>query len=83
MTRIAKLYAQIRLGSRPTFKDLCRVAEAFGFVLKRVGGSHPIFQHPDVPGNLNLQPNGKDSKPYQVRQLLDMIDSYGLDMTDE
>jgi predicted RNA binding protein YcfA (HicA-like mRNA interferase family) len=83
MTRIAKLYAQIRLGSRPSFKELCKVAEAFGFALKRVAGCHYIFQHPGIPGNLNLQSDGKDSKPYQVRQLLDMIETYGLEMSDE
>jgi predicted RNA binding protein YcfA (HicA-like mRNA interferase family) len=80
MTSIAKLYTRIRLSGRASFKDLCRIAEAFGFELKRTSGSHHIFQHPDVPGNINLQPSGKDAKPYQVRQLLDMIDANGLDM---
>lgn len=80
MTSIAKLYTRIRLGGRASFVDLRRIAEAFGFVLKRTNGSHHIFQHPDVPGNLNLQPSGKDAKPYQVRQLLDIIDANGLDM---
>jgi len=80
VTSIAKLYTRIRLSGRASFKDLCRIAEAFGFVPKRTNGSHHIFQHPDVPGNLNLQPSGKNAKPYQIRQLLDMIDSNGLDM---
>ncbi len=80
MTSIAKLYTRIRMNGRASFKELCRIAEAFGFELKRTSGSHHIFQHPAVPGNLNLQPSGKDAKPYQIRQLLDMIDSNGLDM---
>ncbi|WP_293701930.1 MULTISPECIES: type II toxin-antitoxin system HicA family toxin [unclassified Sphingopyxis] len=80
MTSIAKLYTRIRLNGRASFKDLRRIVEAFGFELKRTNGSHHIFQHPDVPGNLNLQSSGKDAKPYQIRQLLDMIDSNGLDM---
>ena len=63
MTSIAKLYTRIRLNGRASFKELCRIAEAFGFELKRTSGSHHIFQHPDVPGNLNLQPSGKDAKP--------------------
>lgn len=80
MTSIAKLYTRIRLSGRASFQELRRIADAFGFELKRTNGSHHIFQHPDVPGNLNLQPSGKDAKPYQIRQLLDMIDSNGLDM---
>ncbi len=80
MTSIAKLYTRIRMNGRASFKELCRIAEAFGFELKRTNGSHHIFQHPEVPGNLNLQPSGKEAKPYQIRQLLDMIDSNGLDM---
>jgi predicted RNA binding protein YcfA (HicA-like mRNA interferase family) len=80
VTSIAKLYTRIRLNGRASFKDLRRIVEAFGFELKRTNGSHHIFQHPDVPGNLNLQSSGKDAKPYQIRQLLDMIDSNGLDM---
>lgn len=80
MTSIGKIYTRIRMSGRASFRDLCRTAEAFGFVLKRTSGSHHIFQHPDVPGNINLQSSGKDAKPYQVRQLLDMIDANGLDM---
>src|SRR3546814_2229387 len=48
MTSIAKLYTRIRLNGRASFKELCRIAEAFGFELKRTNGSHHIFQHPDV-----------------------------------
>ena len=83
MTRVAKLYAQIRLGNRPTFQELRRLAEAFGFELKRITGSHHIYQHPRAVGNLNLQPDGKNAKPYQVRQFLDMVETYGLEMIDE
>jgi hypothetical protein len=36
-----------------------------------------------VPTNLNLQPKGKGKKPYQVAQLLDMIDANGLALEDE
>jgi HicA toxin of bacterial toxin-antitoxin, len=83
MTRIAKLYAKILSGGEPSFAELCRLAEAFGFVLKRISGSHHIYQHPNVPSNLNLQPKGKGTKLYQVTQLLDMIDANGLTLEDE
>lgn len=83
MTRIAKLYAQVQGGSRPSFGELCRLAEAFGFRLMRTSGSHHIFQHPDVPGNLNLQPDGKEAKPYQVRQFLALIKEHNLHIIEE
>ncbi len=83
MTKIAKLYTSIRLGKQPSFAELCRLAEAFGFELKRVSGSHHIYQHSDVSGNINLQPDGKGTKPYQVRQLLDKIDVNGLELIRE
>jgi predicted RNA binding protein YcfA (HicA-like mRNA interferase family) len=83
MTRIAKLYAQVLSGGRPSFKELCRLAEAFGFRLMRIRGSHHIYQHPEAPGNLNLQPNGKDANPYQVRQFLALINEHNLDIIGE
>ncbi|RJF90369.1 type II toxin-antitoxin system HicA family toxin [Sphingomonas cavernae] len=78
MTRIAKLYAQIRQNRRASFADLQWLAEAFGFELKRVAGSHHVYRHPAVPVILNLQPQGKEAKPYQVREFLDMVEKYGL-----
>jgi predicted RNA binding protein YcfA (HicA-like mRNA interferase family) len=83
MTRIAKLYAQVQQGRRPTFGELCRLAEASGFHLMRTNGSHHIYQHPDIPGNLNLQPDGKDAKPYQVRQFLALINEHNLHIMGE
>ncbi len=82
MTTTAKLYSRIRAGGGPSCQELRRLAEAFGFELKRIEGSHHIFRHHDVRGILNLQPEGKDAKPYQVRQLLAMIDENGLELDD-
>jgi predicted RNA binding protein YcfA (HicA-like mRNA interferase family) len=83
MTRIAKLYDQVRGGGNPSFNELCRLAEAFGFKLMRTNGSHHIYQHPDVPGNLNFQPTGKDAKPYQVRQFLALINDENLHILEQ
>ena len=83
MTRIAKLYTQIQTGRHPSFYELCRLAEAFGFRLMRTGGSHHIYQHPDVAGNLNLQPDGKEAKPYQVKQFLALIKAHNLHIIEE
>jgi HicA-like toxin of HicAB toxin-antitoxin system len=61
-----------------SFDDLVRVASAFGFVHTRTSGSHHIFNHPNLPGMLNLQPDGHQAKPYQVRQLVKLVEKYGL-----
>lgn len=65
------------------FAAFVRVVEAFGFRLDRVAGSHRIYVHSNVPVPLNLQPLGGQAKPYQVRQFLDMIESYDLLMEDD
>lgn len=65
------------------FRDLCRLAEAHGFVMRRRKGSHLIYRHggrPEVPlVNLQEGPGGK-AKPYQVRQVLTLIETHGLEM---
>ena len=78
MTRTDKLFERLVDGQRLSFRDLQRLAEAMGFRLDRIAASHHIYRHPGIGRILNLQPDGKDAKPYQVRQFLDMIEQYGL-----
>jgi predicted RNA binding protein YcfA (HicA-like mRNA interferase family) len=60
------------------FRDLQRLLERLGFRLDRVSGSHHIYIHPKVPRPMNVQAAGKDAKPYQIRQLRDMIEEFRL-----
>jgi predicted RNA binding protein YcfA (HicA-like mRNA interferase family) len=55
------------------FGDLVTLAEAYGFRLARVTGSHHIFKHPDKIELLNLQDYKGKAKPYQIRQFLRLI----------
>ncbi len=55
------------------FGDLVTLAEAYGFRLARVTGSHHIFKHPDKTELLNLQDYKGKAKPYQIRQFLRLI----------
>jgi predicted RNA binding protein YcfA (HicA-like mRNA interferase family) len=64
------------------FSDLQRLLEKLGFRLARVSGSHHIYLHPRVPRPMNIQRAGKDAKPYQIRQLRDMIREFGLNLDD-
>jgi len=59
------------------------LAEAFGFRLSRVRGSHHIFVHPRVQELINLQNVGGKAKPYQIRQFLRLVERYNLTMTEE
>jgi predicted RNA binding protein YcfA (HicA-like mRNA interferase family) len=60
------------------FAELVRLAEAFGFHLERSEGSHFIYRHSGVREHLNLQSVHGKAKPYQVRQLLKLIEVYNL-----
>jgi len=67
-----------RGGANIAFRDFRRLMEALGFRLNRISGSHHIYIHPRVPRPMNVQVVGKDAKPYQVRQLRDIIAEFGL-----
>jgi predicted RNA binding protein YcfA (HicA-like mRNA interferase family) len=60
------------------FRKLEGLLGRLGFKLDRVRGSHRIYRHPRATRPLNLQPSGREAKPYQVRQLRDMIMEFGL-----
>jgi predicted RNA binding protein YcfA (HicA-like mRNA interferase family) len=62
------------------FGDLCSLAEALGFELRRVGGSHHVFTHPDIPQLINLQSIRGQAKPYQIRQLMRLVERYDLQL---
>ena len=64
------------------FRDFERLLAKMGFRLDRTSGSHRIYLHPKVSRPLNVQPIGKDAKPYHVRQLRDMIEEFGLTLDD-
>jgi predicted RNA binding protein YcfA (HicA-like mRNA interferase family) len=60
------------------FADFQRFVEAHGFRLRRVTGSHHVFAHPQVAELVNLQNVGGEAKPFQVRQVLRLIERYNL-----
>jgi len=58
-----------------SFADLCALLGHLGFD-ERVRGSHHIFTKQDVREILNLQPRGSKAKPYQVKQVRQVIVRY-------
>ncbi len=65
------------------FDEACTLARAFGFHLSRVSGSHHIFARQGVRELVNLQEVGGKAKPYQVKQLLDLVERYNLSLGGE
>ena len=65
------------------FEEACMLARAFGFHLSRVNGSHHIFARQGVAELVNLQEVGGKAKPYQVRQLLSLVERYNLSLGGE
>ncbi len=66
-----------------SFSDMRRLVEAFGFELRRTSGSHHVYVHPDVPELLSLQEVRGQAKPYQIRQLLRLVERYALRLENE
>jgi hypothetical protein len=82
VTRHAKLLARLLSGTADRafrFDDLCALLRRLGFAERQRGGSHHIFSRDGVAEILNLQPRGGgEAKPYQVRQVRDVVLKYGL-----
>ena len=63
------------------FDDLCGLLESLGFE-KRISGSHHIFRKAGVEEKINLQRDGNNAKPYQVKQVRNVILKYKLGETE-
>ncbi len=61
------------------FADLVRLLEKLGFV-GRIKGSHHIFHQTGIEEILNLQPKGSQAKPYQARQVREVVLKYKLSL---
>ena len=63
------------------FDGLCALLKRIGFD-ERIRGDHHIFTMSGVEEILNLQPRNGKGKPYQVKQVRDVILRYTLNMED-
>lgn len=64
------------------FEELCGLLARLGFE-KRVRGDHHIFTKSGVVEILNLHPKDGFAKPYQVRQVREVIVKYQMAGNDE
>jgi predicted RNA binding protein YcfA (HicA-like mRNA interferase family) len=82
--RRRRLLQKLLSGSKNIrFAEAVACAEAFGFRLSQVHGNHHIYVHANVPEILNLQNVKGQAKPYQIKQLLRLIERYNLALEGE
>ena len=80
MGKLKKLFEHImmrRSDANVPFESLCALLKRLGFS-ERIKGDHHIFFMDGVEEILNLQPKGVKGKPYQVKQVRDLILKYHL-----
>lgn len=80
MSQHEKLLASILSGTKDSnilFVDLQSVLERLGFQC-RIKGDHFIYTKDGIEEIINIQPNGNKAKPYQVKQVRNLILRYRL-----
>lgn len=84
MDKHKRLYEHIllrRSDANVSFEALCGLLERLGFE-RRIRGGHHIFSKSDLKEILNLQPNNGKAKPYQVKQIREILLRYELRLGD-
>jgi predicted RNA binding protein YcfA (HicA-like mRNA interferase family) len=80
MGKYDKLIFQILRGrsdANIAFANLINLMQHFGFEM-RIKGSHHSFRKKGIEEKPNLQKEGNKAKPYQVKQIRDIILKYKL-----
>jgi predicted RNA binding protein YcfA (HicA-like mRNA interferase family) len=83
MSKAAKLAAKIlggKLDNNFAFNDLCYVLEHAGFQSRSGKGSHRIYHKEAVVEIVNIQPRNGKAKPYQVKQVRELLLKYKIDI---
>lgn len=80
MGKYEKLRQKILTGTSDaniSFSELCKLLVRLGFS-ERVRGDHHIFAKDRVDEIINIQAKGSKAKPYQVKQIRNVIVQYRL-----
>ena len=80
MSKIKKLLLAILTAKSDRnidFADLKNILEHVGFQC-RIKGSHHIYYKENVDEIVNIQPEGSKAKPYQVKQVREILIKYKL-----
>lgn len=82
MTRYEKFFKRLMEGEADqdiSFAELCIFLRRLGFA-ERIRGDHHIFTRESIDEIINLQPNRALAKPYQVKQVRNLIRKYRLEL---
>ncbi len=71
-----------RSDSNVSFTGLCNLLKKLGFD-ERIRGDHHIFTKEGIEEIINLQPKGSNAKPYQVKQIRNIILKYEITLGEE
>ena len=85
MSKAEKFLVKLLRGTSDTnidIDDLCKLLEKLGFN-KHIKGSHHIFDKDGIAEIINLQPLSSKAKPYQVKQVRNIIVKYELGGTSD
>lgn len=80
MSKFEKILVKILSGfsdKNIPFSELCSVLKYLGFE-ERIKGSHHIFFKEGIVEIINIQPKKDKAKPYQVKQVREIILRYRL-----
>ena len=83
MSKAEKLAARSLRGRSDknfAFDDLCYVLERAGFQSRSGRGSHRIYYKDGVVEIVNIQPRNAKAKPYQVKQVRELLLKYKIDI---
>lgn len=82
MATLEKIMQAIMSGTKDKnikFSELQKVLEVLGFQY-RIKGDHFIYWKVGIDEIINIQPDGSMAKPYQVKQVRNIILKYGLEV---
>ncbi len=85
MSKLEKLYEQILMqqsDANVSFETSCSLLKRFGFD-ESIKRDHRIFTQDGVDEIANLQPKEGKGKPYQVKQVRDVILKYHIRLGEE
>lgn len=85
MGKYAQIIQKILSGKQDAsinFSDAVAVLQTLGFS-RRIKGDHHVFYREDIEEIINIQPDGSKAKPYQIKQIRQIIVKYRLEAKDE
>lgn len=82
MPAAEKILQEVMSGTKDKnirFSELQKLLETLGF-LCRIKGDHFIYYKNGIDEIINIQPDGNKAKPYQVKQVRNVILKYCLEV---